>query len=84
MSRRVQKTVNTLFVELLKDDRLLVDLDESRAALKAFKRWRHLNTRRRNSYYDKGAQLFVFKAKGAEILKALGKAGFHIVEGIPV
>ena len=83
MSRRIQKTVNTIFIELLKGDRLLVDLDESRAALKAFKRWRHLNTKRRNSYYDKGAQLFVFKENGAKIVDALRKAGFHVVEGIP-
>ena len=84
MSNRAKpKNVNTLFIELLRGDRLLVELDESRAALKAFKRWRHLNTRRRNSYYDSGAQLFVFKAHGKDIIAKLRKAGFHIVEGIP-
>lgn len=82
MSKRM-KAVNTLFIELLEDDSLLVEVDESRAALKAFKRWRHLNANRRNTYYDKIAQLYVFKEDGAKLVKALHRAGFFVVEGIP-
>jgi len=83
MSKQQTKTVNTLFIELLEDDSLLIEVDESRAALKAFKRWRHLNADRRNTYYDKIAQLYVFKEGGASLVKALRSAGFFVVEGIP-
>ena len=76
------KLVNQLFYEVLKDDSLLIEPDDSVATLKAFKRWRHRNTRRRNTYYDKAAQLYVFKEGGKKLVKALQKAGFHLVEGI--
>lgn len=82
MPKRKPKDVNQLFYVLLEDDTLLIEPDDSRAALKAFKRWRHLNTSRRNRYYDSTAQLYVFKDYGKEILAGLRRAGFHLVEGI--
>lgn len=81
MSRQT-KDVNQLFFEVLDDDSLLIEPDDSVAALKAFKRWRHRNTRRRNTYYDKAAQLYVFKQDGKKIVRLLEKAGFLMVEGI--
>ena len=81
MSNRA-KFVNQVFVQVLEDDSLLVEVDDTRAALKAFKRWRHMNISRRNTYYDKIAQLYVFKEDGKKIVTALRRAGFHIVEGL--
>ena len=82
MPKRKVRDVNQLFFNLLEDDILLIEPDDTRATRKAFKRWRHLNTHRRNRYYDNTSQLFVFRDYGKEILAGLRKAGFHMVEGI--
>jgi len=82
MSKRKPKMVNVLFYNLLEDDSLLIEPDDTRAARKAFKRFRHLKTHRRNRYYDRTAQLFVFFENGKKILAKLRSAGFHLVEGI--
>lgn len=82
MSKRNMKEVNALFYNLLEDDSLFIEPDDTRAALKAFKRWRHLNVNRRNTYYDKIAQLYVFKENGAKLVKKLQRAGFLMVEGL--
>lgn len=81
MSKRKLKDVNMLFYNL-HEGILLVEPDDTRAARRAFKRFRHLKTHRRNRYYDRTAQLYVFPENGKEILTMLRKAGFHLVEGI--
>ena len=82
MSKRKTKDVNLLFYNLLDDGSLLVEPDDTRAARKAFKRFRHLKTHRRNRYYDRTAQLYVFVENGKRIVAKLRSAGFHLVEGI--
>lgn len=82
MSKRNLKDVNMLFYNLLDDGSLLVEPDDTRAARRAFKRFRHLKTNRRNRYYDRTAQLYVFPENGKVILAKLRRAGFHLVEGI--
>ena len=82
MSKRKMKDVNLLFYNLLEDGSLLVEPDDTRAARRAFKRFRHLKTDRRNRYYDRTAQLYVFLENGKKILADLRKAGFHLVAGI--
>ena len=82
MSKRKVKDVNLLFYNLLEDGSLLVEPDDTRAARRAFKRFRHLKTNKRNRYYDSTAQLFVFFENGKKILAKLRSAGFHLVEGI--
>ena len=82
MAKRKTKDVNLLFYNLLEEGSLLVEPDNTRAARRAFKRFRHLKTHRRNRYYDRTAQLYVFIENGKKILAKLRSAGFHLVEGI--
>lgn len=82
MPKRKLKAANLLFFSLLEDDILLIEPDDTRAARKAFKRWRLLNTNRENRYYDSTAQLFVFRENGKKILVKLRSAGFDLAEGI--
>lgn len=82
MSKRKMKEVNALFYHLAEDDSLLIEPDDTRAALKAFKRWRHISVNRRNTYYDKIAQLYVFKENGAKLIRSLKSLGFFLVEGL--
>jgi len=82
MSKKRAKMVNALFYHLAEDNSLLIEPDSTRPALKAFKRWRHISVNRRNTYYDKIAQLYVFKEDGATIIKSLRSVGFHLIEGL--
>lgn len=80
--KKAIKELNVLFYHLGEDDSLLIEPDDTRPALKAFKRWRHISVNRRNTYYDKIAQLYVFKEDGAQLIRSLRSLGFHLIEGL--